>query len=232
MNKPLATLAVFAALTAAVPAAAQYRAPSASSFEPVEMTKNAKLDPSRDTAASIQSYGKLIEHSECLVSRGHRAEGVLVDKPNSRSERSKTGLLRDRDRTCAMKGLENIHSLVRGSLAEVMYRRHFPQMPAMNVALAQAFINAEKAFQAEREKNDQVMGTVMTCMVAVAPQQAHAVLATKHGTPQEASAMDAFFVASQKCGAGATRPSNLSRSFIRAFVADSAWRFGRALSGR
>ena len=231
MNKPLTAVAVIAGLTAAVPAASQYRSPSASSFES-PAAQNAKLIPNRDTAASMKSYGKLLEHAECLMSRGHTAEGVLVDKPNSRSERSKTALLRERDRTCHMKGLENIHSLVRGSLAEAMYGRHFPQMPAMNAARAQAFLNAERAFQAEREKNDQVMGTVMTCMVAVAPQQAHAVLATTHGTPQEASAMDAFFVASQKCGAGATRPSNLSRSFIRAFVADSAWRFARAISGR
>ena len=230
MNKPLAALAVIAGLTAAVPAAAQFRAPSASSFE-TAASQNAKLIPNRDTAESMTSYGKLLEHAECLISRGHTAEGVLVDKPNSRTERSKTALLRQRDRVCQMK-VENIHSLVRGALAEKMYRRQFPQMPAMNAPRAQAFVNAEKAFQAEREKNDQVMGTVMTCMVAVAPQQAHAVLATKHGTPQEASAMDAFFVASQKCGAGATRPSNLSRSFIRAFVADSAWRFARAISGR
>jgi hypothetical protein len=230
MNKPLAALAAFTALTAAVPAAAQFRSPSSSSFEGVG-TQAAKLIPNRDTAESMKSYGKVLEHAECLVSRGHSAEGVLVDKPNSRSERSKTALLRERDRVCLMK-VENIHSIVRGALAEAMYRRNFPQMPAMNAARAQAFINAEKAFQAEREKNDQLMGTVMTCMVAVAPQQAHAILATTHGTAQEATAMDAFFVASQKCGAGATRPSNLSRSFIRAFVADSAWRFARAISGR
>ncbi len=239
MNKPLIALAI-CALTAAVPAAAdagatmQYTGAtqSSSSARPGDNPASAdrgqdKFDPSRDTADSMKGYVKLLKHSDCLVGAGQPADGILTTKPNSRSERSKTALLRQRVKTCSAKGLGNVHSLVRGSLAEAMYMRQVRQIPAVDAARAQAFVNAEKAFQSEREQGDQVMASVMSCMVAASPDKAHALLATVHGTTEEATAMDVFFAAAQKCGAGATRPKNLSRSFIRAFVADSAWRFAR-----
>ena len=109
-----------------------------------------------------------------------------------------------------------------------MYIRQVKQLPVVDAARAQAFVAAEKAFQAERDQGDQVMAAVMSCMVADQPRQGAWRARDAHGTAEEATAMDAFFAARQKCGAGATRPSNLSRSFIRAFVADSAWRFARA----
>ncbi len=235
MNKPLNALAMCVGLTAAVPAAAQYisgpqySAPAQQS--PVASASatqgRVKFDPTRDTAESMQGYVKLLKHSDCVVGAGQPADGILTTKPNSRSERSKTALLRERVRTCSTKGLENVHSLVRGSLAEAMYMRQVRQVPVVDAARAQAFVNAEKAFQSERDQGDQVMASVMSCMVATSPDKAHALLATQHGSTEEATAMDVFFAASQKCGAGASRPSNLSRSFIRAFVADSAWRFAR-----
>ena len=238
MNRPLIALAMCVGLTAAAPAAAQYGTPSQSSSpsygeRPGAAARDAvKFDPTRDTPESMQGYVALAKHGECLIANGESVEGVLTTKPNSRSERTKTALLRERVKTCSPKGLANIHSLVRGSLAEAMYLRQFRQVPVVDVARAQAFVNAEKDFQSEREKNDQVMATVMSCMVAVSPDKAHALLSTQHGTTEEAAAMDAFFAASQKCGAGASRPKNLSRSFIRAFVADSAWRFARTAGQR
>ena len=212
MHKPLIAMAVFAGLTAAAPAAAQ----------------DAKLLPNRDTAESMQSYANLLKHSDCLLVAGQTAEGILTDEPNSKSERTKTALLRQRVKTCDSKGLENIHSLVRGSLAEAMYLRQVPRAPAVDAARAQAFLNAEKAFHSSREKNDQVVANVVSCMVAASPTHAHAVLTAQHGTAAEDAAMNALFAAGQKCGAGSARPANLSRSFLRAFVADSAWRLARA----
>ena len=239
MNRPLIALAMCVGLTAAAPAAVQYGTPSQSSSSPSYGERSGaaargavKFDPARDTAESMQGYVALVKHSECLLANGETVEGVLTTKPNSKSERTKTALLRERVKTCSPKGLANIHSLVRGSLAEAMYLRQFRQVPVVDVARAQAFVNAEKDFQSEREKNDQVMGSVMSCMVAVSPDKAHALLSTQHGTTEEATAMDAFFAASQKCGAGASRPKNLSRSFIRAFVADSAWRVARTAAQR
>lgn len=231
MNKPLMALAMCAGLTAAMPAAAQYGGPAQSSQSrgdtPADARGAVKFDPTRDTAESMKGYVGLIKHSDCLIANGQSAEGVLTSKPNSRSERSKTALLRGRVKTCSSKGLANIHSLVRGSLAEAMYMRQVRQAPTLDPSRSQAFVAAEKIFQSDRDQGDQVMASVMSCMVAAAPDKAHALLASVHGSTEEATAMDVFFAAAQKCGAGATRPKNLSRSFIRAFVADSAWRLAR-----
>ena len=230
MNKPLIALALCVGLTAAAPAAAQYGKPigAGSGSQDGAVQAGAKLLPNRDTTESMESYGKLLKYADCLMGNGQSAESILNTKPNSRSERNKTGLLRQRVKTCEAKGVENIHSLVRGALAEAMYVRQVKQLPVVDAARAQAFIASEKAFHDERDKGDQVMATVINCMVATSPDKAHGVLAAKHGTAQESTAMDAFFAASQKCGAGASRPQNLSRSFIRAFLADAAWRYARA----
>lgn len=195
MNKPLIALALCAGLTAA-PAAAQDKG---------------KFNPGRDSAESMESYGKLLKYGDCVMGQGQgeSAENVLTSKPYSRSERSKTGLLRQRITTCPAKGFENLHSLVRGSFAEAMYHRQFHQSPlAADPARAKAFVDAEKDFHSERDKGDQVMASVMSCMVAASPQTAHALLMTQHGTTAEDTAMNTFFAAGQKCGAGASRPSN------------------------
>lgn len=218
MNKPLIALALCAGMTFAVPAAAQ---------------DSSNFDPTRDTAVSMAEYAKLLKHADCLMSSGASAEVVLTSTPNSKSERRATASLRGGVETCPVKGLENIHSLVRGSLAEGLYRRQVSQAPAAaDPARAQAFVDSEKLFHSERDQGDQMMAGVMSCMVAASPQSAHSLLATQHGTAAEDTAMNAFFAAGQKCGAGASRPTNLSRSFIRAFVADSAWRYARTVAPR
>ena len=133
MNKPLIALALCVGLTAGAPAAAQYGKPiqgtSRGISQDTAVKAGAKLDPTRDTAELMQSYVKLLKYGDCLIGSGQSAEGILNSKPNSRSERSKTGLLRQRVKTCDAKGLENIHSLVRGSLAEAMYIRQVKQLP-------------------------------------------------------------------------------------------------------
>lgn len=232
MNKPMTALALCAGLAAAVPATAEVNTATqyASSSAP-RAQKAVTFDPTRDTTESMQGYARLVKHGDCLIAAGQSAEGLLTTMPNSKAERRKTAKLRGAVDTCPAKGLENIHSLVRGSLAEAMYVARVRQAPTVDAARGQAFVNAEKAFQAERDQGDQVMASVMSCMVAASPDKAHAVLIAQHGSNQEATAMDAFFAAAQKCGAGASRPSNLSRSFIRAFVADSAWRLARTVVG-
>jgi hypothetical protein len=212
MNARLIAWAFCAGMFASAPAAAK---------------EDGKLDPSRDTTASMESYKKLLTYGDCIMGQGESAASILTAKPYSRSERDKTGLLRQRVKLCPAKDLQNIHSLVRGAFAEAMYRRQVTTAPTVDAARTKAFIESEKLFQSERDKNDQVMAQVMSCMVAASPASAHALLATEHGTAAEATAMDAYFAAGAQCGAGSKRPANLSRSFIRAFVADSAWRLAR-----
>lgn len=232
MNKPMIALAMCVGMAAAAPAAAQQTLDRELMRSDAQAQGSGKFDPTRDTPASMQSYVKLLAYGDCLIGTGNSAESILTSKPNSRSERDKTALLRQRTKTCPAKGFDNIHSLVRGSLAEAMYRRQVKQLPVVDAARAQAFVDGEKAFQSDRDKGDQVMAAVMSCMVAAAPDKAHGVLSTQHGTREESTAMDAFFAASAKCGAGSARPNNVSRSFIRAFVADSAWRYARTVVQR
>ena len=79
----------------------------------------------------MESYTKLLAYGECLWARARRGrEGILTTKPYSRSERDKTGLMRQRVKLCPAKGFDNLHSLVRGSFAEALYHRQFTDAPA------------------------------------------------------------------------------------------------------
>src|SRR3546814_12595524 len=60
------------------------------------------------------------------------------------------------------------------------------------------------------------------CLVAQQPAIADRVLRSEHGSDAVSSAMDSLFAYASKC-AGPKRPEALSRSFLRAFVADSMY---------
>src|SRR3546814_19829057 len=62
------------------------------------------------------------------------------------------------------------------------------------------------------------------CLVAQQPAIADRVLRSEHGSDAESSAMDSLFAYASKC-AGPKRPEALSRSFLRAFVADSMYHY-------
>lgn len=196
-------------------------------LDSVSRDANARFDPTRDTVKSMQTYDHLLKYGNCLANISRSGAMKAMDtKPYSADERRQTMVLGERSTACTLGKIENIHSLVRGTIAEALYKKNVTAVPALadDPGRASSFVVAENLFNNEREQGDQVMIGATNCMVATSPAKAHAVLRSAHGSNEEAAAMDALFAAAPAC-AGRTRPAGLSRSFLRAFIADSAWRF-------
>ncbi len=189
-------------------------------------------DPSRDTPDSIHTYQVMLDYGDCAarLGGGFVAE-ILASPADSRSEKHDLRELQDRAHSCRRSGLPNILSLQRGVLAEGMYKDMFekaPPLPSYGAAKAeyQAFIDLEKKRNHLRSKNDQAMINATDCLAAQQPAIADRILRSEHGSDAEANAMDSLFAYASKC-AGPTRPSTLSRSFLRAFLADSAYHYAK-----
>ena len=201
-------------------------------MDSVSRDPNARLSPTRDTVKSIRTYQHLLTYGDCISRLGNNATKILAMKPFSKAERSETAVLRERAESCQLGQVENIHSLVRGALAEAMYHRTVKQAPGQkfDASRASAFVAANEAFNKDRDDADEIVIGATNCMVASNPDIAHAVLSSDHGSVAEAAAMDQLFSMAPGC-AGPQRPTDLSKSFLRAFVADSAWQYARWIGG-
>lgn len=187
------------------------------------------IPPDQDTKSSIQLYGDLIDHGRCTAKvskrRVHDALDAVAASANEQS------LFRDiaaQSQACRSR-FNAVMALNRGVLAEGMYHQetgkalsYGPLQPADSGF--KAFLAREASHNANLDGNDRAMTSAAACLVAQQPLLTDQILATEHGTPQEAQAMDALFVTAPTC-AGPTRPARLSRAYLRAYVALAAYRF-------
>lgn len=191
---------------------------------------SASVRPDIDTADSIRSYDNMLSFSRCAANIGRPlAEKALAQQPESASERRYIAQMQDRFASCRQTGLSNTLSLQRGSLAEGLYRKMMksglgyaglqPTDPGYR-----SFTALESTRNSIRYDNDRIMAVAVDCLVAQQPGIVHDILISRHGSPQEASFVGALFPAAPAC-AGPVRPRNLSTSYLRAFLADSAYQY-------
>ncbi|MES2337439.1 MAG: hypothetical protein V4537_05005 [Pseudomonadota bacterium] len=190
----------------------------------------ATFRPDLDTRQSYFAYNQMLDYAKCTSGLGNKlVVEALAQQPFSAAEQAQFLQLDVRLRSCKRAGLTNIHSLRRGSLAEGLYHKAKVDpgtLPPLSKDAPQyaAFMRPEATYNSLRDGPDQPMIAATNCLAAEQPVLADAVLATKHGTDAEAATMDKLFAAAPDC-AGATRPSHISRSFLRAFLADSLRRY-------
>lgn len=189
------------------------------------------LRPDRDTPQSLNSYSQMLEAARCTAKIGRKPSvNALNQQPNTAAERTQIRLIDERIFSCRGTALSRIASLQRGSLAEAVYKTSplegadlaglQPGSPRYN-----DFLRVQRTFNGEMEADDRPMTLATTCLVAQRPGLADGVLRTRHGSAEEVRAMDSLFASAPGC-AGAARPQGISRSFLRAFLADSLQRFG------
>jgi len=187
-------------------------------------------DPTRDTPDSIHSYQVMLGFGDCAARLGEgTVSNILASAAESRTEQHDLVELQNRVSSCLRTGLPNVLSLQRGVLAEGLYKHTFDEAPALPSYGAtkpeyEAFLELEKKRNRLRSENDQVMISATNCLVAQQPAIADRILRSEHGSDAEASAMDSIFAYAPKC-AGSTRPDSLSRSYLRAFLADSMYHY-------
>jgi hypothetical protein len=189
----------------------------------------AEMRPDRDTRRSIEIYNHMLHFSDCAVdSSSNRVADILGMQPNSTQEKSSLNRGISHFGGCGSDVMVNILTLERGALSEALYKSRAPEqiVPAKISATSQdstGFLEHEQKWNDQRFSGDATMIDATNCLVAVQPAVANAVLNTRHGSDEEAAAMDKLFAGAPMC-AGATRPDDISRSFLRAFIADSLYR--------
>lgn len=186
---------------------------------------DAQFVPSRDTVSSMKAYNMVLKVADCLVNAGQtRVIATLATQPGSGSESRSFAQGHRLHKECG-KQYTTILSLQRGSQSEKLYLKQHPTPMAAQGAAANAmtFMQGEKDWNAKREQGDQVMIGATNCLVASNPALVDALLRTTHGTDAEASVVGSIFASSPHC-AGAIMPPGLSRTFLRAFLADSLYR--------
>jgi len=228
MSKQICWIFAVAALAASSSAFAQARDWGRDTRQVDPTNKNnSQMDPAKDTPASTRVYTQMLDYGTCVSGMGKNLVTKVLDaQPHSSGERQGFNDLRTRMSSCRSSQNSNILSLQRGSIAEGLYHKTENRLPVgwqMSQQGYDKFAAEETSFNSLRKDNDQQMIKATNCLAALAPIQAGHVLATKHGSDEESAAMDDLFRIAPSC-AGPTRPANLSRSFLRAFLADSLYR--------
>jgi hypothetical protein len=188
------------------------------------------IRPDRDTPDSIRIYIQMIDYGRCASGLGKKTAFALFSGPaNTAVEIKRLADLQDRLRACISNGsMPPILSLQRGVLAEGVYHRVVKDGAGwagwtQTDPRYAAFMADQNAYLALVPVEDQAMYAATDCLAAQQPALIDKVLSSTHGSPAEAQEMDALFAAAPNC-AGSTRPATLGRSFLRAFLATSAFR--------
>jgi len=176
------------------------------------------------TYQQVQQYGRCATH---IAPR--RTATVLGAAPNTRTELVELRQLIGVSRGCLPYGYGAPVVFLRGGLAEALYRRQSAadaiHAGGTTRADLSAFLAAETARSNARLPQDRDLTTLSNCLVVRAPAAVRTVLGSRHGSTQESAALDAVLAASPGCATTNHFPASASRSFVRAYLAESAYRW-------
>jgi len=177
-----------------------------------------------------QTYQQVQQYGRCATNvTPRRAATVLGAAPNTRTELVELRQLIGVSRGCLPYGYGAPVVFLRGGLAEALYRQQ-PAAAAVHAggttsADLSAFLAAEAARSKARLPADRDFTTLSNCLVVRAPGAVRTVLESRHGSSEEGAALDAVLAASPGCATTRRFPGSASRSFVRAYLAESAYRW-------
>jgi hypothetical protein len=178
-----------------------------------------------NTYEQVQGYGR------CVTSLGsRRARDVLTADPNTVDELNAFRILIVSGRACLSYGYQAPTVFLRAGLAEALFKEDLKNggtMPVANTATTLRFLDAERERSGARLVEDYKFTAVANCIVLHAPAAVKTLLLSKHGSPEEAKALEVAVTASPTCTTTRQLPQLASRSFIRAYLAESAYRWER-----
>lgn len=212
--------------------------PAPSLFIPSQNTgpfRNEGIYPNNAFPQSVyfqNSYQQAQLYSRCLSRIAEKRSRALLDAdPQSADERNAVRLLYGLGRPCLPYGYAPPRIFVRGGLAEAMYHNEIDA--GVNVdhratpAETIAFYAAERERSGARLIDDRVYTAWANCVVVSAPRAVRAVLDRKHGSTEERAALDEAVREAPTCVSTARLPAAGATTFLRAYLAESAYRWVR-----
>jgi hypothetical protein len=178
----------------------------------------------------VNAYQQTQEFGRCVSHLGPRlAERVLASDPNTVHERVEFRQLSGVGRACISYGYRAPTVFVRGSIAEAMYHdavaANGNSIPLATTARLIAFAAAEEARSAARLADDRLFTSFSNCVVVRAPIAVGSLLDSRHGTPGERAALTNALKQASGCTSSTTLPAAAATSFLRAYLAESAYRW-------
>jgi len=179
-----------------------------------------------DNYQQVQSYGR------CVANICERyANGMLDATPNTVDERQAIVRLHSIGRACLSYGYRAPIVFIRGGIAEAMYR----QIPAADAIHGQgvttpdliAFQASEVARGGARLVDDRRFTEAANCLVVRAPRATRSLLLSDHGSDAELAALNTMVAEASGCGNLKRFPVTGGRSFLRAYIAESAFHWAR-----
>jgi hypothetical protein len=182
-----------------------------------------------DSPDGFRTYNQMLNAGRCYTGIGRSSAMKALDNGlNSKAERFEIAQLQMKLVACQTSGVPNTLSLVRGSISEGLYHRLAKDAPKFGELAAtdpqyEVYMRQSAEKMAPLEASEIPLTKSADCLAVRQPRLTHDVLATKHGSAQEEQSMAQLFAAAPEC-AGASKPADLGRSFLRAFLANSAYR--------
>ncbi len=175
------------------------------------------------------AYQQVQQFSRCLAHIGpRRAQSLLNSAPNTAKERIAYRSLLIMGRSCLPYGYSAPTAFLRGGLAEAMYR----QVGAGNMTVdhkltadqISRFYSAEAARSDARLVDDRKITELANCLVVGAPDSIRPLLLSKHGSSNERVELQSVIDRAPYCASNRKLSSTASTTFIRAYIAESAYR--------
>lgn len=178
----------------------------------------------------VADYQHVRDYGRCVTNTGPRlARDVLEAAPNTVDELEGLRRLYGIGRACLPYGYRAPTVFLRGGLAEALYRRTAAAdaLHAGGVSPAQvaAFAQAEAARSRARLFDDRRYTELANCIVLRSPAAVRAVLLSEPGSDREREAFTAMLAASGGCVTGERARYTGAKPFLRAYLAESAWRW-------
>ncbi|WP_265570533.1 hypothetical protein [Sphingomicrobium nitratireducens] len=183
--------------------------------------------PDRDSEKAFAHYRTYVEAARCVSTKQADAvEAALSHEPNSAAGKAAFEGLKDEASVCDAQDVLK-SGLRRGLLSEGAYLVAFPAAPALPSTVTadrlKAFRASEFDRNAGRTEGEKALIDVADCLVLSDLSLADRVARSNAGDEDEKALLDAMFVAAPYC-AGEERPTDLSRSVLRAFLSEALYR--------
>lgn len=178
----------------------------------------------------VAQYQQVQEFGRCAANiSGERSRELLESAPNTPIERNEVRRVSLLGRGCQSYGVVAPIVFLRAGVAEALYKK-LPTSVALHATGATgtdvaAFSTAEVMRSKARLADDRLFTTLANCYAMAAPRQVRDLLYSKHGTAAEREAMNAVINGAPSCATGKQISSAGGTSFLRAYIAESAYRW-------
>lgn len=201
---------------------------SPSMYRP-DAVRNVRQSASYEFATSLAyaiTYQHVLDYGRCAINVSNGAsKRLLATDRDTLGERGEARQLVLMSKPCRPYGYGAPVAFFRAGIAEALYKKTANNLDPASRREIQAFLADEATRDRSRQVDDGRFVAVANCIVVNAPDQVRSFLSTSPGSKLESDAVSKVFAMAPTCGTRRNLPSTGGTTFLRAYVAEAAYRF-------